>query len=122
MGKTILIVDDSDSMRHVLGVTLRKEGYEVIDAKDGVDALDKLDGTRISLIISDINMPNMDGITFIKEVKKIHAYRFTPICTLTTEGGRGRINEGKDAGAKAWMVKPFVPEKFLETVSMLVMP
>ena len=122
MGKTILIVDDSDSMRHVLGVTLRKEGYEVIDAKDGVDALEKLDGTKISLIISDINMPNMDGITFIKEVKKIHAYRFTPICTLTTEGGRKRIDEGKDAGAKAWMVKPFVPQKLLETVSMLVMP
>lgn len=121
MSKTILIVDDSDSMRYVLGATLKKEGYEIIDACDGVDALSKLDGKKICLIICDVNMPNMDGVSFVKEVKKLPAYRFTPICMLTTEGGRERVDEGKAAGAKAWMVKPFEPPVLLDIVSRLVM-
>jgi two-component system chemotaxis response regulator CheY len=77
-------------------------------------------GQKIHLIVSDVNMPNMNGITFVKEVKKLDKYKFTPICMLSTEGGRAEMNEGKAAGAKAWMVKPFQPPKLLEVIAKLV--
>ncbi len=120
MAKTILLVDDSSSVRSVVGIALKSEGYGVIEACDGKDALSKLSGQRVHLIVSDVNMPVMDGITFVKEVKKLAAYRFTPICMLTTEAGQSKMNEGRQAGAKAWIVKPFQPPKLLAAVNKLI--
>ena len=120
MSKTIMIVDDSSSVRSVVGIALKNEGYDVIEACDGSDALGKLSGQRVHLIISDVNMPVMDGITFVKEVKKRNEYKFTPICMLTTEAGQSKMQEGKEAGAKAWIVKPFQPPKLLDAVSKLL--
>lgn len=120
MSKRILIVDDSSTIRDVLGIALKREGYDVVTAEDGVDALKKLDGQSINLIITDVNMPNMDGITLVKEVKKLPAYKFTPICMLTTEAGQEMMNEGKAAGAKAWIIKPFQPPQLLDVVSRLL--
>lgn len=120
MSKTILVVDDSSSVRSVVGIALKSAGYTVIDACDGVDALSKLTGERIHLIVSDVNMPNMDGITFVREAKKLPDYKFTPICMLTTETEASTMQEAKAAGAKAWLVKPFQPPKLLEAVSKLI--
>ncbi|MFG0833910.1 response regulator [Aeromonas bivalvium] len=122
MGKTILIVDDSATIRQVVGMTLKTAGYDVIDACDGRDALSKLDGKKINLIISDVNMPNMDGISFVKEAKKLASYKFTPIIMLTTESQDSKKQEGQAAGAKAWVVKPFQPEQMLAAVAKLIMP
>jgi two-component system, chemotaxis family, chemotaxis protein CheY len=122
MSKTILIIDDSATVRQVAGIALTGAGYTVIEAADGQDGLAKLNGQKIHLIISDINMPNMDGITFIKEVKKLPAYRFTPIIVLTTESQENKKQEGQAAGAKAWVVKPFQPAQMLAAVSKLIMP
>ncbi len=122
MAKTILIVDDSSSVRTVVATALKGAGYEVLQAVDGKDALTKLTGVKINLIISDVNMPNMDGITLVKEIKKLPRYKFTPICMLTTESEQSKIQEGRAAGAKAWIVKPFQPPKLLDAVSKLVLP
>ncbi|OIR03110.1 hypothetical protein GALL_148880 [mine drainage metagenome] len=121
MGKTILIVDDSASLRQVVHLTLKSAGYEVIEACDGKDALTKLDGKKVHLIISDVNMPNMDGISLLREVKKHPNYKFTPVIMLTTEAGETRKQEGQAAGAKAWVVKPFQPQQMLSAVAKLVM-
>ena len=122
MAKTILVVDDSASVRTVVATALKGAGYNVIQASDGKDALSKMTGDKIHMIISDVNMPNMDGITFVKEVKKLPAYKFTPICMLTTESEAGKMAEGKAAGAKAWIIKPFQPPKLLAAVEKLVLP
>lgn len=122
MPKTILVVDDSASLRQVVSIALKGAGYDVIEASDGKDALSKLDGTKIHLAISDVNMPNMDGITFVQEMKKQPAYKFTPVIMLTTEAGDDMKEKGKAAGAKAWVVKPFKPEQMLTAVSKLIMP
>ena len=122
MSKTILIVDDSNSIRQVVGIALRGAGYDVIEACDGKDALAKMTGDKIHLIISDVNMPNMDGITFLKEVKKHPRYKFTPVIMLTTEAGKDKLEEGRAAGAKAWVVKPFQPPQMLDAVSKLILP
>lgn len=122
MAKTIMIVDDSASLRQVASIALKGAGYEVIEACDGKDALGKLNGGRVHLIISDLNMPNMDGITLVKEVKKLPDYRFVPIIMLTTESQEDRKMEGKEAGARAWVVKPFQPAQMLEAVSKLIQP
>ena len=122
MGKTILIVDDSASLRQVVAIALRGAGYDVLEAQNGKDALGKLDGKKINLIISDVNMPIMDGISLVKEVKKLPAYKFTPIIMLTTEGAEEKKKEGQAAGAKAWIVKPFQPEQMLKAVSTLIAP
>ena len=122
MGKTILIVDDSASLRQVVSIALKGAGYDVIDACDGVDALKKLDGRKIHLIISDVNMPNMDGITFVREAKKNPSYKFTPVIMLTTEVGDDKKQAGQAAGAKAWVVKPFQPPQMLAAVSKLILP
>jgi two-component system chemotaxis response regulator CheY len=122
MAKTILVVDDSASLRQVVGIALRGAGYDVIEASDGADALAKLTGQKVHLMISDVNMPNMDGITFVKNVKQNPAYRFTPIVMLTTESQEARKAEGQAAGAKAWVVKPFRPEQMLAVVQKLVLP
>ncbi len=122
MAKTILVVDDSTSLRQVVGIALKGAGYEVIEACDGKDALGKISGKKVHLIISDVNMPNMDGITFVKEVKKIAEHKFVPIIMLTTESQEAKKQEGQAAGAKAWVVKPFQPAQMLTAVSKLVMP
>lgn len=122
MAKTILIVDDSASVRQVVGIALRGAGYEVIEGSDGQDALRRLTGQKVHLMISDVNMPNMDGISFVKAVKQMPAYKFTPIVMLTTESQEAKKKEGQEAGAKAWVVKPFKPEQLLGVVQKLVLP
>ena len=119
MGKKILIVDDSPSIRQVVGITLRGAGYEVIEAVDGKDALSKLDGQKIDLILSDVNMPNMDGLSLAKAVRENPNYKFTPILMLTTETDEAKKEQGKAAGVKAWLVKPFQPALLLSSVSKL---
>jgi len=121
MGKTILVVDDSSSMRQVVSMALKGNGYDVIEACDGKDALAKLAGQRVHLVISDVNMPNMDGITFVKEMKKNSAYKFVPVIMLTTEGSDEKKKAGQDAGAKAWVVKPFQPQQMLAVVSKILL-
>ncbi len=120
--KTIMIVDDSVSIRQVVGMTLKNEGFQVIEAVDGTDALKKLTGQKVHLIISDVNMPNMDGITLLKEIKQLPAYRFTPVVMLTTEGADEKKEQGRAAGAKAWITKPFRPEQMLAAVNKLILP
>ncbi|MDH0748777.1 response regulator [Pseudomonas sp. GD03842] len=122
MAKNVLVVDDSSSVRQVVGIALKSAGYDVIEACDGRDALSKLTGQKVHLIISDVNMPNMDGITFVKEVKKLASYKFTPIIMLTTESQESKKAEGQAAGAKAWVVKPFQPAQMLAAVSKLILP
>ena len=122
MAKTILIVDDSATLRQVVTIALKGAGYDVIEGSDGKDALTKLTGQKVHLIISDVNMPNMDGFTFVSEVKKLPAYKFTPIIMLTTEAGEDKKAAGQAAGAKAWMIKPFKPEQMLNAVSKLILP
>lgn len=117
MVKNILIVDDSPTVRTSLSFCLSNAGYAVTEAVDGKDGLKKLEefkikGEFVSLIISDINMPRMDGITFIKEIKKT-SFKFVPILVLTTESQQGKKKEGKRAGASGWLVKPFRPEDLL---------
>ncbi|MCG2797275.1 MAG: response regulator [Cellulomonas sp.] len=120
MPKTVLIVDDSASVRQVVRITLSGAGYDVIEGTDGQDALARLDGTRVHLIITDVNMPRMDGITFVQEVKKLPAYRFTPIVMLTTESQSEKKAQAQAAGAKAWVTKPFQPAQMLAAVAKLV--
>ena len=122
MAKTILIVDDSSSLRQVVSLTLTRAGYEVIEGSDGVDALSKLDGRKVNLIVSDVNMPRMDGITFVTQVKQDPRYKFTPVIMLTTEGQDAKKEQGRAAGAKAWIVKPFSPPILLDAVSKLILP
>lgn len=120
MPKTVMIVDDSASLRQVVKMALVGAGYEVMEAGDGQDALDKLVGKKVQLVISDVNMPRMDGITFVKQLKQRAEYRFVPVIMLTTEGQDTKKEEGRAAGAKAWMVKPFQPAQMLAAVSKLV--
>lgn len=122
MAKTIMIVDDSASIRKVVKLTLEQSGFKVIDAIDGVDALKKLNGVKIHLLITDVNMPNMDGITLVQEAKKLPAYKFTPMMMLTTEASNEKKMQGRAAGAKAWLVKPFQPPMLLNAVSKLILP
>lgn len=121
MSKTVLVVDDSAAIRQVVSITLSGAGYEVITANDGSDALSKLTGQRVHLIISDVNMPVMDGLTFVRKLKERPEYKFTPVIMLTTESADDKKQEGRAAGAKAWMVKPFQPAQMLAAVSKLVM-
>ena len=122
MAKNIMIVDDSASLRQVVSIALKSAGYDVVEACDGKDALSKLDGRRLHLIISDVNMPNMDGLTFVKAAKQLPAYKFTPVIMLTTEAGEAKKLEGQAAGAKAWVIKPFQPAQMLSAVAKLVLP
>ena len=123
MAKTIMIVDDSASLRQVVCIALKGAGYDVIEACDGRDALSKLNArSKIHLIISDVNMPNMDGISFVKAAKQMPNLKFTPVIMLTTESQEAKKMEGQAAGAKAWVVKPFQPTQMLAAVAKLVMP
>jgi two-component system chemotaxis response regulator CheY len=122
MPKTIMIVDDSTATREVLSRTLTGAGYEVLEGCDGKDALSKLTGRKVNLIISDVNMPRMDGISFLKAVKQMPAYKFTPIIMLTVESAESRKYEGQIAGARAWVCKPFGPVQLLDAVRRLCLP
>jgi len=120
MAKKVMVVDDSPSLREVVGIALKTAGYEVTEAENGQDALAKLAQVRVNLVICDVNMPVMDGIEFLKQVKKRAEYRFLPILMLTTESRESRKEEGQLAGARAWVVKPFRPEQILNAVSRLM--
>ncbi len=115
MTKTIMTVDDSASVRQMVSFTLKNEGYTVIEASDGKDALGKLKG-KVDMIITDLNMPNMDGIELIRSVRALPAYKFIPIVMLTTESQASKKQEGKTAGATGWIVKPFKPDQLLAVV------
>lgn len=120
MSKTILVVDDSGSFRTVVKLALMKAGYAVIEAVDGQDACGKLEGDKkINLIVCDVNMPNMDGLTFLKHVKTLPAYKFTPVIMLTTESQEEKKAEGRAAGAKFWITKPFQPSQLVDAVNKL---
>ena len=121
MTKQVLVIDDSASLRQVVSIALKGAGYDVIEAADGKQALEQLNGSRVHLAICDVNMPVMDGINFVKEVKKRPDHRFLPIIMLTTESRESRKQEGQMAGAKAWVVKPFRPEQILNAVSKLIL-
>jgi two-component system chemotaxis response regulator CheY len=120
MAKTILIVDDSESIREVVSFTLENEGYQVLVGVDGKDALKFLDGKDIDLIITDLHMPEMDGIGLIKEVRKMEKYHRVPILFLTTESQAAKKMEAKEAGATGWIIKPFVPAKLLEAINKVL--
>ena len=121
MAKTILIVDDSSSLRTVVKLALKRAGYDVLEAADGLEGLAQLDQAgRVNLIVSDVNMPRMDGIAFLRKLKEHARHRFTPVIMLTTEGQETKKQEGRAAGAKAWMVKPFNPPQLLDAVAKLL--
>ena len=122
MAKRILLVDDSASVRQVAGIALRRAGYDTIEAANGKEALALLDGPKLNLIISDVNMPEMNGIDFLKAVKQHPTSKFTPVIMLTTEAGTDMKQQGRDAGAKAWVVKPFQPQMLLDAVAKLMLP
>ncbi|MDT8317662.1 MAG: response regulator [bacterium] len=117
MSKTILAVDDSVTMLQTISLSLEKEGYKVITASDGVEGLNVLKaGEKFDVIITDVNMPNMDGIALTAEIRKLEKYKFTPIIVLTTESQVGKKEDGKQAGATGWIVKPFKPEQLVSVV------
>jgi two-component system chemotaxis response regulator CheY len=121
MAKRIMTVDDSPTVRQMLSFTLEDAGYEVLEAVDGVDALQKLAaGEKVDMLITDLNMPNMDGIELIRAVRKDSANRFIPIIMLTTEAQESKRQEGKSAGASGWIVKPFKPQQVLAVVRMVL--
>ena len=116
MAKRVMAVDDSATVRQVLQMTLEGAGYEVLEAVDGKDALNKLAGVPVDMMVTDLNMPNMDGITLITRLRALPQYKFTPIIMLTTESQGERIREGRQLGVQAWIVKPFRPEQLVEAV------
>ncbi len=117
---SVLIVDDSASMRQMVSFTLKGAGYEVEEAADGVEAVKKAKAGSFNVVITDVNMPNMDGITLIKELRGLANYKFTPLLLLTTESAPEKKAAGKEAGATGWMVKPFNPEQLLTTVKKVL--
>jgi len=119
MPKRVMIVDDSATVRQVLKITLVDFGYEVVEAIDGQDALNKLSDDGFDMIVTDLNMPKMNGIDLIREVRKKPGNRFTPIIMLTTESQKEKKTEGKAAGASGWVVKPFKPEQLLNVVRIV---
>jgi|SRR6185312_13630093 len=121
MAKKILIVDDSSSVRTIARTALREQGYEVVEAGNGREALEKLSAERVHLVVSDVNMPVMDGIAFLKELKSHPTSKFVPVIMLTTEAGQDKKQEGRAAGAKAWIVKPFQPATLVDAVAKLVL-
>ena len=119
MGK-ILAVDDSASMRQMVSFTLKGAGFDVSEASDGAEALEIAKNDKFDLVLSDVNMPNMDGITLTRELRSLPDYKYTPILVLTTESGGDRKMEGKSAGATGWIVKPFNPDQLLNTIKRVM--
>jgi two-component system chemotaxis response regulator CheY len=116
----VLVVDDSNSILDMLVFTLKSAGYETVEARDGQDGLNKAKGAAFDLVISDVNMPNMDGITLCQELRKLSNFKFVPILMLTTESSGDMKMRGKAAGATGWLVKPFNPETLLATIKRVV--
>ena len=120
MTKTILFVDDSESIREIVNFTLQNEGYNVIVSDNGKNALGVLDGKEVNLIITDLHMPEMNGIELIREIRKMPKYQRTPILFLTTESQVAKKLEAKEAGATGWIVKPFVPAKLISAITKVI--
>jgi two-component system chemotaxis response regulator CheY len=121
MSKTIMTVDDSASVRQMVSFTLKNAGFTVLEGSDGQDALSKLNGaTAVHMVITDLNMPNLDGIGLIRALRANPAYKFIPIVMLTTESQAEKKQEGKAAGATGWIVKPFQPEQLLAVVKKVL--
>jgi two-component system chemotaxis response regulator CheY len=117
---TILAVDDSASMRQMVSFTLKGAGYNVVEAVDGVDALNKAKAQTFDCVVTDVNMPNKDGISLIKDLRTLPNYKFTPMLMLTTESGMDKKQQGKEAGATGWIVKPFNPDQLLKTIKKVM--
>lgn len=120
MGKKVLVVDDSASMRGMVTFTLKGAGFEVSEAEDGVAGLDAAKGGRFDLVLADVNMPRMDGISMVREIRGVPGYSGVPILILTTESNPEKKMEGKAAGATGWLVKPFDPDQLLATVNRVL--
>jgi len=121
MRKTALVVDDSPTMRQMVAFTLTNAGYTVVEAENGRDAVDKVaGGSKMDIVVTDLNMPEMDGITLIKELRKMEVFKFTPILMLTTESTEAKKKAGKEAGATGWIVKPFNPELMLQVIAKVL--
>jgi len=120
MAKTVLCVDDSASIRQMVGFTLKSAGYEVVEAVDGMDGLDKAKSRSVNLVLTDQNMPRMDGLTLIKSLRALPQYKSVPILMLTTESSEAMKSQGRAAGATGWLVKPFDPQKLIEVVKKVI--
>ncbi|MCE1171120.1 response regulator [Azovibrio restrictus] len=120
MAKTILAVDDSASIRQMVSFTLKSAGYEVVEAVDGMDGLEKAKSRSINLVLTDQNMPRMDGLTLIRSLRGLPQYKTTPILMLTTESSEAMKSQGRAAGATGWLVKPFDPQKLIEVVRKVI--
>jgi len=120
MGKTVLAVDDSASIRQMVSFTLKSAGYEVVEAADGMEGLDKAKTRAFNLVLTDQNMPRMDGLTLIKSLRGMPNYRSVPILMLTTESSDAMKSQGRTAGATGWLVKPFDPNKLIEVVKKVI--
>ena len=121
MNKTALVVDDSPTMRQMVAFTLTNAGFTVVEAEHGKDAVKKVAaGPKMDIVVTDLNMPEMDGISLIKELRKMAAFKFTPILMLTTESAADKKQAGKEAGATGWIVKPFNPELMLKVIAKIL--
>lgn len=120
MSKMIMTVDDSASVRQMVSFTLKKAGYDVVEASDGKDALSKIQSNPVKMLITDLNMPNLDGLGLIKQVRAIPTFKYIPIIMLTTESQDAKKVEGKKAGATGWIVKPFKPDQLLAVVKKVL--
>jgi two-component system chemotaxis response regulator CheY len=120
MGASILIVDDSVSIRQSIRFVLEQSGYTVFEASDGLEGLKRLGEQKVNLVITDVNMPNMDGLTMVKKIRESDGLKFVPILVLTTESQGSVVEEGKKAGATGWIVKPFNNEKLIETIKKII--
>lgn len=120
MAKSALVVDDSAAVRQLVSFTLKEAGFEVREGSNGQEALDQLEKSKVDLIITDLNMPVMDGITFIRNVRTRPANKFTPVLLLTTESQAEKKQEGKAAGATGWLVKPFHPQKLMDVIAKVL--
>lgn len=120
MAKSILAIDDSASIRQMVSFTLKSSGYDVVEAVDGMDGLEKAKTKSFNLILSDQNMPRMDGLTLVKNLRALPQYKTVPILMLTTESSDAMKSQGKAAGATGWLVKPFDPQKLVEVVKKVI--
>jgi two-component system, chemotaxis family, chemotaxis protein CheY len=120
MSKTVLVVDDSTSMRQMVSFTMKEAGFDVIEGANGAEAISNVQGKSLDLVITDLNMPVMDGMTLIRQLRGMPTFKFTPILMLTTESQQQKKMEGKSAGATGWIVKPFNPEQLIQVVGKVV--
>jgi two-component system chemotaxis response regulator CheY len=116
MNKRIMIVDDSATMRQAIGLTLREAGYAILEAGDGIEAMQRLEGVQVDMLITDLNMPRLDGVGLIANIRRKEGHRFLPIVMLTTENDEALKRSAKRAGASAWLTKPFQPDQLLGLV------